>query len=440
MSRVPLRARVALAFAAVSAVVLVALALFLHHQMRTELDYSLRSGVQQRLADLSALAADGRPAQLGRSGLVEHGDDVAQVLDAGGGVVAGAPGFDSAPLLDRSELARVGSAPAEFRAPAPADDGELILLASRAGERVVVAGAFLEDRDEALASLDTLLAIGVPVALLLAAGAGYLVAGAALRPIGRLRSRADAIGSGDLSRRLPEPPANDEVRRLAETLNGMLGRLEEAFARERTFVADASHELRTPLTRLKAELDLAAGEGRSVEELEAAVRSAADETDRLIMLAEDLLVLARADQGRLPLRPEHLDVGALLDDARRRFAPDATVEAPPDLAVVGDPVRLQQALANLLDNARRHGDGPVTLRARADGARVRIEVHDEGPGIPEQLRSTAFERFTRGDPTRDPEAGAGLGLAIIAAIATAHGGRAGIGEPPGSTVWMTLPR
>jgi signal transduction histidine kinase len=325
------------------------------------------------------------------------------------------------------------------RSAAPDDEGELVLLASGAGNRVVVVGAFLEDRDDALRSLDAILLVGLPIALILAGGAGYAVAGSALRPLDRLRARADSIGARDLAERLPAPEARDEVRRLADTLNGLLGRLEQAFVRERSFVADASHELRTPLARLKAELELAGRDGRTAEELVEAVRSAAGETDQLILLAEDLLVLARSDQGRLPLRPEHIDVRELFEEIRRRHAPGADIEVPPGLTVVGDRLRLQQALANLVSNAGRHGAGRITLRADADPDGITLHVLDEGTGVPGELRATAFERFTRGDLTRDPDGGAGLGLAIVSAIADAHGGTAGISDGSSSDVWIRLP-
>ena len=165
--------------------------------------------------------------------------------------------------------------------------------------RVIVAGASLEDRQEALDGLVAQLFVVGPLALLLTALGGYLLAGAALRPVEAMRRRAAEIGSDRADRRLPLPPANDEIRRLGETLNDMLGRLEAGLVRERRFVADASHELRTPLALLKTELELASRRPRSREELEAALRSAREEVERLVRLAEDLLVLARADDGRL---------------------------------------------------------------------------------------------------------------------------------------------
>jgi len=440
LRRVPVRWRLAVAFTAAAAVVLLALGLFLHQRLRHELDGSLDTSLRQRAGDLVALTRDGA-SRLGTAGLVEPGDHLAQVLDGAGRVVAGAPGFERAPLLTRAQLASARRGPLTVEQDVGSDDGPARLLAAPAGERVVVVGALLEDRDEALANLDGLLAVGLPAALLLSALAGFLVAGGALRPIDRMRSRADAIGSGDLAQRLPVPEADDELRALATTLNAMLARLEEAFARERAFVADASHELRTPLANLKAELELAGREGRTREELAAAVTSAAEETERLARLADDLLVLARADAGRLPVRREAVRVGDVLDRVAAR-AGDArvAVEGDTGLVVDADPLRLEQALGNLLDNALRHGAAPVVLRAAAEGDDVVLHVLDAGPGLPAELDGRAFDRFTRGDAAR-ARGGAGLGLAIVDAIARGHGGAAGIAalDGRGTDAWLRLP-
>ena len=182
-------------------------------------------------------------------------------------------------------------------------------------------------------SLRAVLLTGGPIALLLAALAGYGLATAALRPVGAMRGEAAEISRLGSGRRLTVPPAGDELSRLGGTLNEMLDRLEKSAERERGFVASASHELRTPLALLKAELELALREGRSAEELRDAVASAAGESDRLVQLAEDLLVLARADEGRLPVRPERLDTAELLSSTARRFESRAA-EAGRELRVV----------------------------------------------------------------------------------------------------------
>jgi signal transduction histidine kinase len=213
-------------------------------------------------------------------------------------------------------------------------------------------------------------------------------------------------------------------------------------------VASASHELRTPLALLRAELELALREGRSPEELRDAVASAAAESDRLVQLAEDLLVLARADEGRLPVRPERLDAGDLLATTARRFEARAAesgrelrVDGVGGLQVRADRLRAEQALANLVDNALRYGDGAVELTAERADAGVRLHVLDRGAGFDPSLDGRAFERFTRGDRARS-RGGAGLGLAIVEAIARSHDRMAGA-EPRdggGADVWIELPQ
>jgi signal transduction histidine kinase len=212
-------------------------------------------------------------------------------------------------------------------------------------------------------------------------------------------------------------------------------------------VSDASHELRTPLAVLKTELELAVGRGRSQDELEAALGSAVEETDRLVQLAEDLLVIARFDQGRLPVRLAPVEVENVLADVRARFAVRSRetdraliAEAPDGLSVTADPERLRQALGNLVDNAFRHGKGTVRMSASASNGHVELHVSDEGPGFPSDFLEAAFERFTRADEGRG-RGGTGLGLAIVDAIASAHRGKARASNRPGggADVWLELP-
>jgi two-component system OmpR family sensor kinase len=228
----------------------------------------------------------------------------------------------------------------------------------------------------------------------------------------------------------------------------MLERLERAIERERSFVADASHELRTPLALLKAELELALRKPRTAPELEQALKSAAAETDRLVRLAEDLLVLAQADDGRLRLRRDTVRAGALLgsvQEAFRRRAESAgrTIEGETSdsIALDADRIRLEQALGNLVDNALRHGSGSVLVSAVERNGRVEFHVLDEGQGFPPAFLPHAFERFGRADEART-SGGAGLGLALAAAIAEAHGGSAHAvnREGGGADVWLSIPK
>ena len=214
-------------------------------------------------------------------------------------------------------------------------DGEARVLAQPAssaeGDFVVVAGASTGDRSEALAGIAGAFLIGAPLALLLAGALGYLLATRALAPVEALRRRADAITLRRSGDRLPLPETEDELHRLAATLNAMLDRIEASLDRERVFVADASHELRTPLAILRAELELAGRPDRTVEELRAALASATEEVDRLSRLAEDLLVIARADQGRLPIKREPVELSRAARASRRPVRPARRRRRPHDL-------------------------------------------------------------------------------------------------------------
>jgi signal transduction histidine kinase len=312
---------------------------------------------------------------------------------------------------------------------------------------IIVVGESLEDRDEALSSLSTLLLLGGPAALLLASLAAYFTVGAALRPVESMRRRAAEISAAEPGQRLPVPERQDEIGRLGSTLNEMLDRLEAAFERERVFVADASHELRTPLSILRTELEVALRRGHSAADLRDAVASAAEETDRLSRLADDLLVIARSDADGLPLRLETLDVRDVVERVAGRFEQRAaqtrrelTVATGDGLEMRGDRLRLEQALGNLLDNALRHGGGEVDLAAAARNGAVELHVRDRGAGFPPGFLDKAFDRFSRADEGR-ARGGTGLGLAIVDVIARAHGGRAVARNRPegGADVWIEVP-
>jgi signal transduction histidine kinase len=340
--------------------------------------------------------------------------------------------------IDRSDIEAVEGPARLFAKPISTPNGTLIVLT----------GTSLDDRHDALSNLSTILLIGGPFALLLASLAGYFVAFGALRPVEAMRRRAAEISAAEPDERLPLPEAHDELRRLGETLNGMLGRLEAALQRERTFVDDASHELRTPLALHKTELELALRYAKTPDEMRAAIASAVVEVDRLSALAEDLLVLARSQEGKLALHLRRVRVADLLSDVRERFTArlgesgrSLTVEPANGLLVDADPVRLEQALTNLIENAIEHGAGEITLSTAESGDELEIHVSDHGPGFPPEFLDRAFERFSRADPARGGE-GTGLGLAIVEAIARAHRGSAHAANRDGSgaDVWIELPR
>ena len=289
------------------------------------------------------------------------------------------------------------------------------------------------------------------MAVAIATGVGWLVAGAALRPVERLRVEADAISSSEPGRRLRSPATGDELARLGSSLNQMLGRLEEAVEHERRFVTAASHELRTPLANLKAELDLALRRARTSDELLAALRSAAEETERLTRLAEDLLVLARAGGGRLPIRREGMDVARLVRNEVTTFggrASELGISLRADISgskqAHVDGARVRQAVGNLIDNALRHTPtgGQVVVELAIDAGRLHIRVDDDGAGFEALFLGHAFDAFSRADTARSrDDGGAGLGLAIVRAVAEAHGGSVTARNRPegGASVELTIP-
>ena len=292
------------------------------------------------------------------------------------------------------------------------------------------------------------LAIGGVIFVLIGGLGAYWLAAAALSPVERMRREVAALSASESETGVQVPRTRDELAALAGTMNDLLARLHEALERQRAFVADASHELRTPLAVLGAELELAGRPGRSREELVQATTSAEEEVARLTRLTNDLLVLARSDEGKLPVRPAPTLVRELLERSAERAAGPAAsagvacvVEAAPELIAMLDPDRIRQAVDNLIDNALRFTPAGSRIRigARAQGSDLVIEVADAGPGFPAEFLPHAFERFRLPDGGRArPDGGSGLGLAIVAAVAAAHGGSASARNSMDSGAIVTL--
>jgi two-component system OmpR family sensor kinase len=448
LRRLPIRWRLTLMFAAVMAVLLAALIAFLYFHFRSDLDYNINQGLRARAQDIAGLVRqqDAAATRGALQQLPASTDNVVQVLDPSGHVLAASAGFSRPPLLRAAEL------PTATRAPTLIQRNgsfRLYALPLRDDHKIVVAGVSLTERDAALDKLENSLAIGVPPALLLATLAAYALAAAALAPVERMRQRAATISTDEISTRLPLPDSQDEIRRLGDTLNQMLDRLEDGLSHERLFIANASHELRMPLAVLKAELEVSLRERGGEQRLREAIASAVEETDRIVKLAEDLLLLARAEDGTLPIDPQDLPVEELLVELGARFSPAVEragralivdIESvPAGAAVRADQDRVQQAVANLVDNSLRYGAGAITLSARPTTTSVAIHLSDRGPGFGDFLPH-AFDRFSRADCARG-RGGVGLGLAIVRTIAQAHGGEAGAGDldGAGADVWLALP-
>ncbi len=421
-ARWPLRTRVALAFLAATAVALVGLGVFVHVRVSAALEHRLRDTVT---AEADRLEAEPGPRRL--EAVQALGGDVhAQVLTAEGDVRASSR-LVADPLLGSSKDETIGeTAPgwqdgtvtvfdddAAAEGQRDLEREQFVLLVRPTEDGVLVVGTSREDVDEALGALRSQLLIAGPLALILAGGLGYLVAGAGLRPIERMRDRAATISARSAGERLPLPSADDELRRLAVTLNAMLARLDDGLQRERRFVAEASHELRTPLTLMLTEVELALAQPRPPDELTQALHSIDVEVRRLIALANELLERAGAEEGPLPIESRPVDLVDLATRVANRF--DATagerairVTAPRPVEVRGDAARLDRALSNLIDNALRHGAGDVAIEIRATSGGALLTVIDEGTGTPADDTST--------------RAGSGLGLTIVREIVRAHGG------------------
>ena len=410
---------------------------------------SVDSGLAAHLAQAGRYlhAAPVGPAQASTPG-----DYIVQVIDPAGRVAGASPEAGRQPILPPAELVSARRGPIAFTATFD-DDAERFAAQPYPGRAgwVAAAGISLDSYTSTRSTVITGLAIGGSTLIVLAALGGYALARAALAPVERLRREAAALSARDPALRLPVPGTRDEIAALAQTMNDLLGRLHSALARQRALVADASHELRTPFAVLRGELELAGRPGRSRDELAAAVASAAEEAGRLNRITDDLLLLARSDEDRLTLQVEDARVRDLLAGSAERAGPRAAaagvsvvLDVPAELTARADPGRIRQAVDNLVDNALRFAPAgtAIGIAGGPAGDDLVIEVTDTGPGFPVGYLAHAFERFSRPDGGRSRSGGgAGLGLAIVQAIAAAHGGQATASNRPGggASVLLRLP-
>jgi two-component system, OmpR family, sensor kinase len=442
LRRVPFRLRLTLSFAIVMIVLFGGLALLLQTRFSASLDQTINRSLHQHYTDLQTLLQGKKILPR----LPQYGNEFAQIVDPDGNDVVDSTPGRVVSLLSPTQLRRATRNPPDL---IPRRDNARVLAGPVTTDppAVLVVGSPLSQRDAALTTLSELLFIGGPALLILTCLAGYGLAARALAPVERMSAQAARISGAREEERLPVPEANDELRQLGDTLNAMLSRVEDALERERAFVADAGHELRTPLSILKLELELALASDTSHEELQERLRSAAEEVDRLAKLATDLLVIARAEQGKLPLEKHEIEVGDVLGAVAARFATPAggrgravSARDTSGLTLEADPVRLEQALTNMVSNALRHGEGTVALSAIRHNGTVELHVVDEGEGFDPEFLPRAFERFSRADLART-RGGVGLGLSIVQIIAEAHGGRAYAAnlEAGGADVWLSIP-
>jgi signal transduction histidine kinase len=419
-------------------VVLVAAGGFVWWRVQVALDHRLDQDLASQTSDLQQAARRSPPAPAlaslrDQARLGQLLDARGQILASGSGIVGGRPLLT--PAQARQAIReRVETGRGYLFSPRRRHLRILAVPVGGAGPaRVAVSAVRLDQRDEALRELLAQLAIANLLALALASFVGYRLARAALDPVERYRAQAEQITEGATGVRLDVPagPA-DEITRLGTTLNAMLDAQQRAADRQEQFIHDASHELRTPLTTLAAEIDLALRKPRPAEEYEATLRRLAVDSTELIELAETLLALGAL--GSTTPNAQDASVADMLNTAARRarsqLEPESSrrveVQAPSALTVHSDRGLLERALGNLVDNAVRYGDGTITLAAvRADGLLtpvVVLTVHDEGAGMAPGFLEHAAERFRQDESSRTGP-GAGLGLALVDAIATAHRGQ-----------------
>jgi signal transduction histidine kinase len=400
--------------------------------LRAALREGVGDAVERDAEEAAAAVAVGRtPAVL------DGGDDdtVAQVLDGEGRVVAASPALDE----DAAAPLAPGLAPGDTATVDVPDEDDPYLATAVSvdgpdGPRTVVVAGTLEVVEESSAVVTGALLAGLPVLTAVVAVVSWLIVGRALAPVEGIRRAADAVSATDLDRRVPEPPTGDEIARLARTVNTMLDRLERSQRRQRRLVSDASHELRSPIATIRQHAEVARRHPGTTDAAALAGEVLA-ETARLERLVDDMLVLARADEGALELRrrPVELD-DVLIDEARRvRATTHLAVDAGGVSAgaVDGDADALRRVVRNVVDNAARHARTRVALSLTERDGTVTLAVEDDGPGVAPADRARAFERFVRLDEARaraEPTdggsgTGTGLGLAIVAELIAAHGGQ-----------------
>ena len=417
-----LRARLTVVATAVVAVGLLAGALLLVLALRAALLGGLDDAARARARDVAVLVADDRlPATL------PAGSTLVQVVDAAHRVRAASPGADRlVPLLDPAGVRAVrAGATRDLAGAYLAQDGTLRVVGAPAGTSaepltVLVASPLAQVDDSARVVRRGLL-IGVPALLAVVAALAWVLVGLVLRPVARLRRGAAEISGTVAGRRLPVPAAQDELHRLATTLNDMLDRLDASTTRQRAFVADAAHELRSPLASARTQLEVVLAHPVGADWPETAADVLTD-VQRLARLVDDLLLLARTDAGSGAVRSD-VDLTEVAAQVVARHEDGVTLRADGPHVVSGDPAALARVVANLVDNAVRHARAQVVVGVREVAGEVELSVDDDGPGIAEADRARVFGRFTRLDEARGrDDGGSGLGLAIAQDVVTAHGG------------------
>jgi signal transduction histidine kinase len=411
--------------------------------LRQQAQLVLREGVPAGAQRINSASGEAFNLPVSTSGDSGVGRVVLFVGDPGN--LPAPPGVDSGDLPDaRGDVTFVANDLAIANGATLGIDGPLdnyAVTSVRVGGVTLATAASLQEVRDTIATTRTMFWIVGPILVALVAGLAWLLAGRALRPVHAVTSRVAEIGSHSLHERVPVPASSDEIAELATTMNDMLGRLETASASSRRLVSDASHELRTPVTVMRAELEVAGRDPSTDWEQTRSVLLG--ELARLQGMIDDLLLLARGDERAFA--HDEVDVTDLVHEvaARRRRVPLVVEVTDQPALATGDADALRRALDHLVANAARHASSKVSVAVEVGDEEVGIHVDDDGCGIPEIDRERIVRRFVRTDEGRARDrGGAGLGLAVSADVATAHGGRLEIGDSPlgGARVSLIVPR
>lgn len=426
---------------AISLIVAGVLAVAIQHKVLID---TVDSALTARVDDLNALILDGKVPTM----LAVPGDDDAlvQIVDADGAVIATSENIEGQGRITDLEPLPNQQVVAERRLPIGDDEFRLVARNVVAGDQsfTIYAASNLDQVTEAVNALGFILLIGIPILIGLVATTVWIIIGRTLNPVEAIRAEVASIGDRQLDRRVPVPSNDDEIGRLAGTMNEMLDRLEQASNQQRRFVANASHELRSPLAAIRSQLEVDLIHPDQADWLTANAE-VLEETIRMQRLVDDLLLLARSDTGTIPNVRKPVDLDDVLFAQVDRLTPTGlTIDTSrvSGAQVTGDPAALSRVVGNLLENASRYATSRIDLALTEANGSVLLTIDDDGPGIPAAARTKVLDRFTRLDEARDRDhGGAGLGLAIAKEIIEYHRGTITIDDSPllGTRVIVTLP-
>lgn len=420
-----------------------ALAFILYRELLAGVDAEAAGRVRDVVAGLQVDAVDDLDANLVQT---DQRIVVVQVIDSSGKVLQRSRSAPDSPLIPSSTFGgtmRTGlpdpiSPVGDVRIAGQVADG-------MSGRYTVLVGASHADAESTVKTVAVLLACGAPIVTAAAAAATYWLVGRSLRSVEAIRTRVADIGASDLTERVPVPSNYDEISSLAVTMNEMLARIEAGHSAQRRFVGDASHELRSPVAAILSALDVAAAHPELLNS-DLAASTLRPEAHRMEALVEDLLLLARADEGAPAWRRRDVDLDDVVSTELGRVLRETSVTIDAELIptrMVGDRGGLSRVMRNLLENAIRHAESRVDVRVYPDGSNAVVTVADDGPGIPEADRKRIFERFVRLDSGRARSGGGtGLGLAIVSEVVGAHGGTVTVDDRPGggALIVVRVPR